>query len=146
MWRIFSKDRQSMNIKTIENVLRLHSDQDYSPQHYDHAIELFLSEYPDGTVRKGKRRVNGTTTFKKRPKIQQNPSQRYLTTLFQIQMIFHFLISLTMTNGQALTMIMNSSPMYIIFNLSGYLSMNKKLPGRNKNSSPTSVRFYLSLC
>ena len=56
MWRIFSKDRQSMNIKTIENVLRLHSDQDYSPQHYDHAIELFLSEYPDGTVRKGKRR------------------------------------------------------------------------------------------
>ena len=48
--------------------------QDYSPQCYNHAIELFLSEYLDRTVRKGKRRVDGTTTFKKRPKIDSTKS------------------------------------------------------------------------
>ena len=44
-----------------------------------------------------------------------------------------------MTNSQELNMMMNSSPVYVIFHLSGYLSMNKKLLGRNKNSSPTCV-------
>ena len=48
-----------MNIKAVENVLQLRLDQDYSPQCYDHVIELFLSEYPDGTVRKGKHRLDG---------------------------------------------------------------------------------------
>ena len=58
-----------MGIKTIENILRLCLNQDYSPQRYDDAIELFLSDYPDGTVRKRKRRVDGTTNFNKCPKI-----------------------------------------------------------------------------
>lgn len=48
-----------------------------------------------------------------------------------------------MMNGQALTT-MNSSPIYIIFNFSGYLSMNKKLLG---GSETLALRaFYLSLC
>ena len=70
MWQILSKDRQSMNIKMIENILQLCLDQDYYPQCYNCTIELFLSEYPDGTVRKEKRQVvDETTTFKKCPKI-----------------------------------------------------------------------------
>ena len=63
-----------MNIKAVENVLQLRLDQDYSPQCYDHVIELFRSEYPDGTVRKGKHRLDGTTTFKKLPKIDSTKS------------------------------------------------------------------------
>ena len=74
MWRIFSKDWQSMNIKTIENIFWLCLDQDYSPQRYDYAIELFLSEYTDGIVRKGKCQVDGVTTFKKCPKIDSTKS------------------------------------------------------------------------
>lgn len=54
-------------------------------------------------------------------------------------------ICVWLTNGQPMTMMMISSPMYITFNLSGYFSMNKKLLGRNKNSSPTCVKLYLSL-
>ena len=49
-------------------------DQDYSPQCYDYTIELFLSEYPGGVGRKGKRWVNVTTTFKKRRKIDSTKS------------------------------------------------------------------------
>ena len=71
---MFSKDQQSTNIKTIENILWLHSDQDYSPQSYNHAIELFLSEYPDGTLRNGKHQVDGKTTFRKHPKIVSTKS------------------------------------------------------------------------
>ena len=81
---MFSKDRQSMDIKTIENILRLCLNQDYSPQCYNHAIELSLSEYPDGTVRKGKHGVDGTTTLKKLPKIDSTKSiPDELDNLFQ---------------------------------------------------------------
>ena len=58
----------------IENILQLCLDQDYYPQCYNCTIELFLSEYPDGTVRKEKRQVDETTTFKKCPKIDWTKS------------------------------------------------------------------------
>ena len=63
-----------MNIKTIENILWLRPDQDDSPQCYNHVIELFISEYSDGTARKGKHWVVGTTTLKRSPKIDSTKS------------------------------------------------------------------------
>ena len=39
---------------------------DYKPSKYDHAIELFLSEYPNGDVRKRGRHLDGHYYPKKR--------------------------------------------------------------------------------
>ena len=44
---------------TLELILRLHNDKNVSPERYDHAIELFLTQYPDGTVRKRRRHIEG---------------------------------------------------------------------------------------
>ena len=68
LWRVLSKERKSLSNSALENILRLRCDQDFSPQRYSHAIELFLSEYPDGTVRKGSRRVDGITQPSKKRK------------------------------------------------------------------------------
>ena len=39
---------------------------DYKPSKYDHAIELFLSEYPNGDVRKRGRHLDGHSYPEKR--------------------------------------------------------------------------------
>ena len=39
---------------------------DFSPSRYDHAIELFLSEYPNGEIRKRPRHLDGHNYPKKR--------------------------------------------------------------------------------
>ena len=59
LWRAFSKERQLLKNDTLEDILRLRSDMDYKPSKYDHAIELFLSEYPNGDVRKRGRHLDG---------------------------------------------------------------------------------------
>ena len=58
LWRIFSTERQALKNTMIEHILRLRCDQDFSEQRYEHAIDFFLMEYPDGTVRKVNRRVD----------------------------------------------------------------------------------------
>ena len=50
----------------MEDILRLRSDMDYKPSKYDHAIELFLSEYPNGDVRKRGRHLDGHSYPEKR--------------------------------------------------------------------------------
>ena len=47
-----NKDRASLSHGTLERLLQLHLDNDFQAENYDHAIELFLTEYSDGTVRK----------------------------------------------------------------------------------------------
>ena len=59
LWHAFSKERQLLKNDTLEDILRLRSDMDYKPSKYDHAIELFLSEYPNGDVRKRGRHLDG---------------------------------------------------------------------------------------
>lgn len=59
LWRVFSKERQSLDNNTLEDILRLRCDSDHSEERYGHAIELFLSEYPNGEVRKRRRRLDG---------------------------------------------------------------------------------------
>ena len=59
LWRIFSKERQSMKHDTLELLLHVRSDDDQSKERYKEAVEMFLSEYPDGTIRKKKRHLQG---------------------------------------------------------------------------------------
>ena len=59
MWRIYNKDRASMSHETLERLLQLRIDSDFSAKNYMHAVELFLTEYPDGSVRKRARRLDG---------------------------------------------------------------------------------------
>ena len=58
----------SLNHQTLERILHLRSaGKDYRIETYDHAIDLFLTEFPDdGTVRKRPRHVDGHNYSKKR--------------------------------------------------------------------------------
>lgn len=69
LWRQLSKERMSLNHETLEQILQLRcSTQDYSLESYDNAIDLFLTEYPDGTVRKQGRHLDGHAYPAKRKK------------------------------------------------------------------------------
>ena len=69
LWRQLTKDRLSMNNETLERILQLRfGTGDYSIEQYDHAIDLFLTEYPDGTVRKRRRQLDGHNYLSKRKK------------------------------------------------------------------------------
>ena len=63
---MFSKDRQSFKNENLEHVLRLRCDNNFSDERYEHAIELFLTEHPNGEVRQNPRRVAGHQYPKKR--------------------------------------------------------------------------------
>jgi hypothetical protein len=59
----------SLNHETLERILQLRSSrQDYSLESYNHAIDLFLTEYPDGSVQKQGRHVDGHSYPTKRKK------------------------------------------------------------------------------
>ena len=66
LWRVFAKDRQSFKNTGLKNILHLKFDQDMSPDRYDHAIDLFLTEHPNGELRKTPRRVSGYQSTGKR--------------------------------------------------------------------------------
>ena len=78
LWRQLTKDRLSMNNETLERILQFRfGTGDYSIEQYDHAIDLFLTEYPDETVRKKRRQPDGDNYPSKRKKatnVQSKPS------------------------------------------------------------------------
>ena len=59
LWRIFSKERQSMKHDTLEILLSIRSDVDLREERYRDAVDMFLNKYPDGAVRKKKRHLQG---------------------------------------------------------------------------------------
>jgi hypothetical protein len=61
LWHQLTIEGGCLGNDTLELILQLRSDKDFSPERYNHTIELFLSQYPDGTVWKHKRHVNGHT-------------------------------------------------------------------------------------
>ena len=67
-----------MNNKTLEKILQFRFGAGYySIEQYDHAIDLLLTEYPDGTVRKKRRQPDGHNYPSKRKKatnVQSKPS------------------------------------------------------------------------
>ena len=59
-----------MNNKTLERIPRFRfGTGDYSIEQYDHAIDLFLTEYPDGTARKKRRQPDRDNYPLKRKKV-----------------------------------------------------------------------------
>ena len=49
LWRQLSKEGMSLNHQPLERILQLRSaGKDYRIETYDHAIDLFLTEFPDG--------------------------------------------------------------------------------------------------
>ena len=57
----------SLNHQTLERILQLRSaGKDYCIEMYDHAIDLFLTEFPNGIVRKRPRHVDRHNYSKKR--------------------------------------------------------------------------------
>ena len=72
------KDCLNMNNETLERILQFQFGTGaYSIKHYDQAIDLFLTEYPHGTVRKKRRQPDGHNYPSKRKKatnVQSKPS------------------------------------------------------------------------
>ena len=59
LWRLFSKKRTLVKNDTLNNLLQLRCDRDFSAQRYKHAIDLVETVYLDGTVRKAARYTEG---------------------------------------------------------------------------------------
>ena len=59
LWRLFCKERTSLSNDSLEMLLRMRNDSNFSKERYGNAVNKFLTEYPDGTLRKGKRRLAG---------------------------------------------------------------------------------------
>ena len=71
LWRVFSKERQSLSNDMLEDILRLRCDSDFTESRYTHAVEMFLGEYPNGEVRKRSRRLGGHNYPKKRKNVSK---------------------------------------------------------------------------
>ena len=66
LWHQLRKERMSLNHQTLERILQLRSvGKGYRIEMYDHTIDLLLTEFPDGTVRKRPRHVDGHNCSKK---------------------------------------------------------------------------------
>ena len=59
LWKIMTKHRMSLSNETLERLLQLRGASNFNPSNYEHAIELFLTEYPDGTTRKRPSHLDG---------------------------------------------------------------------------------------
>ena len=59
LWCIFSKEQQSMKHDILEILLHIQSDVDLHEERYGDATDMFLNEYPDGTVRRRKLHLQG---------------------------------------------------------------------------------------
>lgn len=60
--------RLSLNNASQEAILRVRNERDYNEKRYDRAIDLFLSEYPNGEVRNQARRLDGYRPHKRKSK------------------------------------------------------------------------------
>ena len=84
LWHIFSKDRQSMKHDTLEILLRIRSDDDQRKGRYEDAVQMFLNEYPDGTVRKRKRHLQGHDYPSRRVSTQKKSHRDAASVLLSI--------------------------------------------------------------
>ena len=57
---MMSKDRKRLSTRSMEAILRVRKYKQILPDiEYEKALELFLTEYPNGEMRKGKRLLSG---------------------------------------------------------------------------------------
>ena len=59
LWRIFSKECQSLKHDILKLLLNIGLDNDQSKERYRDAAEIFLKEYPGGTIREKKHHLQG---------------------------------------------------------------------------------------
>ena len=75
---MMSKDRKKLAIKSKESILQVRNYREILPDTcYEHALELFLTEYPNGEMHRGKRYPSGYVTSSKA--IAQAKKKRGLT-------------------------------------------------------------------
>ena len=75
LWRLYTKERLSLGNVTIEALLRLRGDKDFTAKKYDSAIDSFLSRHPDGKLRSAKRHVGGHMYPRKRKSASLSASE-----------------------------------------------------------------------
>ena len=71
LWRAFSKERSSLKNETLEMLLHVRGDEDFSNSRYEDAVSMFLNEYPDGSIRQWKRRVEGCRYLQSRKSLKK---------------------------------------------------------------------------
>ena len=59
LWDQLDKKRLRLKNSTLETLLQVRGDDNFSPEKYDDAINMFLTSHPDGTLRKRPRHVDG---------------------------------------------------------------------------------------
>ena len=71
---------------TLNNLLQLRCDRDFSAQRYKRAIDLFETVYPDGTVRKAARHTEGHCypTQRISRTVEVSSSEKQINALAQI--------------------------------------------------------------
>ena len=77
--KIFSKERQSFKNDGLNDILRLRIDENFDCSRYDLATHLFLTEHPNGEVRKHTRHVDGHEYPKKQQSIITNKASASAT-------------------------------------------------------------------
>ena len=59
LWRVYTKEQKQLKNSTLEDILRVTGDHDFSDEKYEKAIELFMTKKQDSTERKCTRRPAG---------------------------------------------------------------------------------------
>ena len=64
---------------TKEAILHVRNDNDFSERRYDKAVNMFMTEFPNGDIMQGKRRLTGYKPHKKKKTRKKSPKLVPLT-------------------------------------------------------------------
>jgi hypothetical protein len=71
--------RLALKSDTQEAILRVRNDNDFSERRYDRAVNMFMTEFPNGDIMQGKRRLAGYKPHKKKRTRKKSPKLVPLT-------------------------------------------------------------------
>lgn len=71
--------RLTLKNDTQEAILRVRNDNDFSERRYDRAVNMFMTEFPNGDIMQGKRRLAGYKPHKKKRTRKKSPKLVPLT-------------------------------------------------------------------
>ena len=71
--------RLALKNDTQEAILRVRNDNDFSERRYDRAVNMFMTEFPNGDIMQGKRRLAGYKPHKKKRTRKKSPKLVPLT-------------------------------------------------------------------
>ena len=79
--------RLSLKNDSQAAVFRVRNDRNYKPEHYDRAVDMFLTEFPNGDIRKHARRVDGYRPHKRLKRSRKKKSQPEIVSLLLLQKV-----------------------------------------------------------